>query len=287
MNLVLVDFDDTLVDTGPRFHRARDLLFQRLAREGFEVAEIHRVHHDEVDAEFLDRMGYGPFRLPGSFRETYLRLCAHRGRRPDTGVAEACAALGQGVVGPPPVLPGAMEALRVLAAELPTALYTQASDPDYQLHCVRASGVLAILPEGRVHITERKTPEAFVATMGRFSARDPEQVCMVGNSIRSDVNPALASGARAIHVEREVTWVHDQVEPLVPGVPTVRSFAEAVVLLSGPDLEGTGPDGPGGARGAPLACGAPGAPGAPGARGAPRAPGATRPVPSPSPSSGP
>lgn len=232
MNLVLVDFDDTLVDTGPRFHRARDLLFRRLAREGFDAAEIHRVHHDEVDAEFLSRMGYGPFRLPGSFRETYLRLCAQRGRRPDSGVADACAALGEGVVGPPPVLPGAMEALRRLAAELPTALYTQASDPDYQLHCVRASGVLEILSADRVHITERKTPEAFVATMGRFAAREPDLVCMVGNSIRSDVNPALASGARAIHVERDMAWVHDMVEPLVAGVPTVRSFAEAVVLLS-------------------------------------------------------
>ena len=277
MNLVLVDFDDTLVDTGPRFHRARDLLFRRLAREGFDAAEIHRVHHDEVDAEFLSRMGYGPFRLPGSFRETYLRLCAKRGRRPDPAVADACAALGEGVVGPPPVLPGAMEALRRLAAELPTALYTQASDPDYQLHCVRASGVLDILSLDRVHITERKTPEAFVATMGRFAAREPDRVCMVGNSIRSDVNPALASGARAIHVEREVTWVHDLAEPLVAGVPTVRSFAEAVVLLSqrqrgSVDATGPGPAGPE-ADAVPAAAAAPAsAPAVPAAPAAPAVP---------------
>ena len=273
MNLVLVDFDDTLVDTGPRFHRARDLLFRHLLREGFDAAEIHRVHHDEVDAEFLSRMGYGPFRLPGSFRETYLRLCVQRGRRPDPAVADACAALGEGVVGPPPVLPGAMEALRRLAAELPTALYTQASDPDYQLHCVRASGVLEILSADRVHITERKTPEAFVATMGRFAAREPDRVCMVGNSIRSDVNPALASGARAIHVEREVTWVHDVAEPLVAGVPTVRSFAEAVVLLSQRQ------------RGLAEAAPADAAPAVPAEPAGPSA--ATPPAPSPAPTSGP
>lgn len=231
MNLILVDFDDTLVDTGPRFHQARRDLFARLGCEGFDSGEIHRMHHEEVDAEFLERMGYGPSRLAPSFRETYRRLCARAGRRPDGVVEEVCAALGAAVAGPPPLLGGALEALRRLARVFPTALYTQSADPEYQLHCVRSSGVLEILPLDRVHITARKTPEAFLETMGRFAARDPDRVCMVGNSIRSDVNPALASGARAIHVALDSPWLHDVVEPLRRDVPTVRSFPEAVALL--------------------------------------------------------
>lgn len=233
MQLVLVDFDDTLVDTAPRFQRARAALFDLLAREGFSPEEIHRVHHDEVDAGYLDRMGYGPFRLSPSFRDTYLELCRRNGRRPLATVADACAALGADVAGPPPVLDGALTALRRLSSGLPTALYTQSSDPDYQLHCIRQSGVLEILPEDRVHITARKTAEAFLETMERFAAREPGSVCMVGNSIRSDVNPALQVGARAIHVEQESPWVHDLVEPLSRNVPRVRSFREAVALLMG------------------------------------------------------
>lgn len=231
MQLILVDFDDTLVDTGPRFHQARARLFQLLIREGFHPDEVHRVHHDEVDAEFLDRMGYGPARLGPSFRETYARLCSLNGRRPGSAMAEGCAELGASVAGPPPLLEGALDALRTLARNLPTALYTQSSDPDYQLHCIRASGVLDILPVHRVHITPRKTPEAFLETLGRFQAPEPDRVCMVGNSIRSDVNPALASGARAIHVEVPSPWVHDVVPLLRADVPTVRSFREAVDLL--------------------------------------------------------
>ena len=234
MHLVLVDFDDTLVDTAPRFQRARRELFELLEREGFSSGEIHRVHHDEVDARYLERMGYGPFRLAPSFRDTYVELCRRNDRRPLAGVADACAALGARVPGPPPVLQGALAALQRLSAALPTALYTQSSDPDYQLHCVRASGVTGILPESRIHITERKTPDAFRLTMERFSARRPEAVCMVGNSLRSDVNPALEVGARAIHVEQESPWVHDLVEPLRADVPKVRSFPEAVeILLAG------------------------------------------------------
>jgi len=231
MNLVLVDFDDTLVDTGPRFHQARRDLFELLGEEGFDPGDIHRVHHEEVDAEFLERMGYGPSRLAPSFRETYRRLCARAGRRPHCVLEEVCASLGAAVAGPPPLLGGTLEALRHLSVAFPTALYTQSSDPDYQLHCVRSSGVLDILPADRVHITPRKTPESFLETMGRFSVRDPDRVCMVGNSIRSDVNPALASGARAIHVVVESPWLHDVVEPLRLDVPTVNSFPEAVALL--------------------------------------------------------
>lgn len=242
MQLILVDFDDTLVDTGPRFHQARVRLFQGLVREGFHPDEVHRVHHDEVDAEYLESMGYGPARLAPSFRETYLRLCLRKGRRPDPVAAEGYAALGAAVAGPPPLLDGAMAALRTLAGRLPTALYTQSSDPDYQLHCIRASGILDVLPLHRVHITPRKTPEAFLDTLGRFSATEPDRVCMVGNSIRSDVNPALASGARAIHVEVPSPWVHDVVPLLRGGVPTVRSFREAVELLVRPEHgEGDGP----------------------------------------------
>lgn len=231
MQLVLVDFDDTLVDTAPRFERARSALFALLAREGFPPEEILRVHHEEVDPRHLDRMGYGPFRLPHSFRETYQELCLRHGRRPLDGVAARCAALGNGVAGPPPALEGAMEALRHLVAALPTALYTQSSDPDYQLHCIRSSGVLEVVGQARVHITPRKTAQAFLQTMDRFAAREPSAVCMVGNSIRSDVNPALEAGARAIHVEQESPWIHDVVDLLPGEVPRVRSFREAVALL--------------------------------------------------------
>jgi putative hydrolase of the HAD superfamily len=233
MQLVLVDFDDTLVDTAPRFQRARGALFSLLAGEGFSPGEIHRVHHDEVDAGYLERMGYGPFRLAASFRDTYVELCRRNGRRALATVADACSALGAAVPGPPPVLGGALVALERLASGLPTALYTQSSDPDYQLHCIRASGVLEILRPERVHITPRKTAEAFLETMDRFAAREPRSVCMVGNSIRSDVNPALAVGARAIHVEQENPWIHDLVEPLSNDIPRVRSFREAVGLLMG------------------------------------------------------
>src|SRR5690606_34960851 len=207
LRLVLVDFDDTLVDTAPRFQNARRALFDLMAAEGFDIELARRIHHDEIDREMVDRYGLGPFRLEPSFRETYLRLCELARRAPDPAVVEECVALARDVIGPPPCYDGAIEALERLAACVDTAIYTQAGDPDYQFDCIRRSGVLDVVPADRVRICRRKTVEEFRAALAHFGVADPGAACMVGNSIRADINPALTVGSRAILVEVDDPWV--------------------------------------------------------------------------------
>lgn len=229
--LVLVDFDDTLVDTAPRFQQARRRFFARLQDAGFPLEEILRVHHDEVDPGMIKRYGLGPFRLEPAFRETYLRLCARHRVTPDPVLADECAAIGQGVAGTPPLLEGALEALARLDAALPTILYTQSGNPEYQYRCVAESGVLDIIPPERVRICGRKDAAEFRATVERFGITEPATACMVGNSMRSDINPALANGAGAILVETDDPWEYDLVPPLSEAYITVRSFPHAVEYL--------------------------------------------------------
>lgn len=228
MDLFLVDFDDTLVDTAPRFHAARNGLFALLEDRGFPVPLVEEVHHEDVDPRWLDRMGYGPGRLPHSFAETYELLCLRTGRTPDPGLSARCRQLGLEVAGPPPVFPGSLEALERLARVHPVAIFSQSSEPEYQLRCIRASGAAERVGEDRIRITERKTPESFLEAMGHFGARDPGRVCMIGNSIRSDVNPARIAGAWAIQVDHPAPWHHDLVDPVDPLVPVVSTFADAV-----------------------------------------------------------
>jgi putative hydrolase of the HAD superfamily len=85
--------------------------------------------------------------------------------------------------------------------------------------------------EDRIRVVAAKTPETLRRTMADFGAGDPARVWMVGNSLRSDVNPALAVGANAILVEIDDPWHHDVVEPVHNGFRRVASFAAAVELL--------------------------------------------------------
>ena len=237
ITLVLVDFDDTLVDTAPRFQRARRELFDLLVALGFDEELVRRTHHDEIDPLMRQRFGLGPQRLEHAFRATYEHLCNSAARTLEENIAMRCSMLGKTVAGTPPLLEGALDALRRLASELPTVVYTQAGDSAYQLACIAECGVLEIIERDRIRIAERKTREQFRAVLDEFGITDPGGVWMIGNSMRSDINPALECGANAIFVDVDEPWEFDVVEPIHDGYHTVRTFPEAVDLL----LNGRGP----------------------------------------------
>ncbi len=232
--LVLVDFDDTLVDTAPRFLGARRKLFERLGALGFEHARSHVVHHQEIDPPMRRLHGFGPSRLEHSFRETYRALCAEMGVEEQPEVVTELEALGRAVAGTPPLLGGALDALARLARALPTVLFTQSGDPDYQLGCVRAAGVTDILGAERIRVCGEKTAASFREALEHFGVADPALAWMVGNSMRADVNPALAVGANAILVDVQEPWEWDNVEPIAPDFVRAGSFSDAVdYLLNG------------------------------------------------------
>lgn len=231
--LVLVDFDDTLVETAPAFHGARGALFRKLEEEGFAEEDIRRVHFDEVDPELLKVHGMGPFRMAPSFRETYLRLCTTLGRTADKTVADTCEAFGRDFLGTPKVMDGSLEALEELAAAYPTVVFSQAAQEEYQLGRIRDAGVLEILREDQVRITERKTPDSFRGALLHFGIQDASTAVMIGNSLRSDINPALSVGSEAILVEPYEMWHYDVVPPVSDDFLRFSTFPEAAAHLLG------------------------------------------------------
>ncbi len=52
---------------------------------------------------------------------------------------------------------------------------------------------------------------------------------MVGNSLKSDVLPALAAGAWAVHIPHELTWALEHAEETV-GAPRYRRLARLSAL---------------------------------------------------------
>jgi putative hydrolase of the HAD superfamily len=232
--LALVDFDDTLVETAPAFRRAREALFERLEEVGFAYERARRTHYDEVDPVLLAKHGMGPFRMEASFRQTYVRLCEKDGRSPDPLVEEGCGALGRDFLGKPRVMNGSLGALEALARQVPTAIFSQSAQAEYQVSRIRTSGALRILGEDRVLVVERKTPESFLQALRHFGVQDPVSATMIGNSLRSDINPALVAGAAAILVEPYEMWEYDNVPPVHQGFLRFPSFVDAVKYLSSP-----------------------------------------------------
>jgi putative hydrolase of the HAD superfamily len=231
IDIVLVDFDDTLVDTAPRFQNARRSLLTLMQECGFTEGAAYDMLYHQVDPGMRAQYGLGPRRMEPAFVETYRRLCSAAGVPEDAAIAERCALLGRGCYGPPPAFDGALDALRRLAEVHPTVVYTQSGDLEYQLENVRGAGIVDIVTEERVRVCDRKDATMFRATLESYGVTDPARAWMVGNSMRSDINPALEAGANAILVEAHDPWEYDLVEPVSPRFHRVASFHEAVNLL--------------------------------------------------------
>jgi putative hydrolase of the HAD superfamily len=231
IDLVLVDFDDTLVDTGPRFQNARRSLIRLLTGLGFEEDVARRMLYNDVDPGMRVQYGLGPRRMEPAFIETYRRLCELHGFTLDEDVARQAGELGRACYGPPPAFGGALDALRILSSAHPTVVYTQSGDVEYQVSCVRGAGIIDIVNESRVHVCERKDADTFLRTIQSYGLDNAAAAWMIGNSMRSDINPALEAGANAILVEAHDPWEYDIVEPYADSFHRVPSFPHAVEML--------------------------------------------------------
>lgn len=102
-------------------------------------------------------------------------------------------------------LPGVEQTLRQLREQLDDVrmvCFTKGELQD-QENKLQRSGLLPYFDD--VEITSDKTQREFVA-LCEHQGIHPSELLMVGNSLKSDVAPALAVGAWAIHIPFHVTW---------------------------------------------------------------------------------
>jgi putative hydrolase of the HAD superfamily len=83
-----------------------------------------------------------------------------------------------------------------------------------------------------VEIVSDKTADVYARI---FARHDTAHQMMVGNSVRSDVIPAIEAGAWGVHVPHELTWGYEHADAPV----THRRFREIFTLRELPELVAT------------------------------------------------
>ena len=135
---------------------------------------------------------------------------SHRSLRYDRNLEETCAAIGWATYDDdPPVKPGALEALETLRPRVRLGLVTK-GDFELQSRRLERSGLRHHFDE--VYILSHKTPREFRRILEEQKYR-PERAFMVGDGVRSDINPALKLGMHAVQM-RGQSWEHERVPPL-------------------------------------------------------------------------
>ena len=115
-------------------------------------------------------------------------------------------------------LPGVERTLRQLHGRYTLAVATKGDLLDQQRKLAR-SGLAAHFDH--VEIMSDKRTDDYRRLMHTLRC-PPEAFLMVGNSLRSDVEPVLAAGAWAAHVPFRLTWAHEQTHGGITGHRLLR-----------------------------------------------------------------
>lgn len=224
LNLIF-DADDTLWESNVHFLEAEDEFVAALRKAGCPLDESQiRALVREHELEVIKIHGYGRRPYVVALMKVLQTLSAKMDclRSMSTEVERIGRRL---LTRQCQVRPGVAETLAELVTRHRLILFTK-GQPDEQLAKLKSSQLEGFFSHAEV--APEKDLSAYQALLGLLKL-PLEQTVMIGNSPRSDINPALKAGIRAVYIPHPQTWVHEQEELEVSGdgrVTTVLSFAQ-------------------------------------------------------------
>ena len=211
---LIVDADDTLWENNIYFEKAFDDFFEYLGHSHLSADEVRDVL-DEIEMANARVHGYGSLNYGRNLRQCYERLAerdvCEEDLRTVMGFAERI--LEQ----PMEVIAGVPETLEYLSKRHDLTLFTKGHAEEQKLKIDR-SGLGIYF--GHTAIVKEKDAAAY-ATLAAERGMDPGRSWMIGNSPKSDINPALEAGLNAVFVPHSRTWALEM-QDIRPGAGQLR-----------------------------------------------------------------
>ena len=196
---LIFDADDTLWENNIHFERIIEEFIDFVDHAHLDRAEVRAVI-DEMEHANVVVHGYGARAFARNLRQTFRHLaeCEEDDPRLDTVEQLGLRILEQELE----LIPNVPETLERLGRHHTLYLLTKGQEDEQRLKIER-SGLVDRFAAAIV--VAEKTPAAYHEIVERF-ALDPARTWMIGNSPRSDINPALAAGINAVFIPHPVTW---------------------------------------------------------------------------------
>jgi putative hydrolase of the HAD superfamily len=226
MNLIF-DADDTLWDSNIHFLEAEAAFLEILRVCGVSQLEIRAaIRRHELD--IIAEMGYGrgPY-VRALHRVVRELLPAHH----HDALAIEVERIGTKLLSRHcELLPGVEPTLRELSRRHRLLLFTK-GQPTEQMAKLERAGLRSLF--SRVGIPLEKDATAYSLLLAQAEL-DPARTFMIGNSPRSDINPALRAGLRgAVFIPHPHTWEleHEELELVEERVVTITTFSQLLELF--------------------------------------------------------
>jgi putative hydrolase of the HAD superfamily len=225
---LIFDADDTLWENNIYFESAFTQFCEFLRHSTMTPEEVRGVL-DEIEIANAKIYGYGSKNFARNLAICYQKLAEHHISEHDLATVKqfAYAILEQ----PVELIDGVRETLAELSTRHELTVFTK-GDPDEQRLKIDSSGLApffahaAIVKEKNVHAYRQLAAERGFA---------PECTWMIGNSPKSDINPALAAGLNAVFVPHAQTWrlEREDIPEEHPRLLRVNNIRELRYLFNG------------------------------------------------------
>jgi putative hydrolase of the HAD superfamily len=208
---LLIDADDTLWENNIYFEQAIVRFISFLNHHEFSAEQVREVLND-VERECIVKHGYGLHSFSHALVDTFERLSVN----PVTPELHAQIRSFAHTIADHPLelLPEVSKTLEYLSARHRLILMTKGAALE-QKGKIERSGLKQYF--AATEIVAEKDSAAYHALMERH-ALTCGSTWMIGNSPKSDINPALAAGLHAVFVPHGNTWIleHEEVEAALP-----------------------------------------------------------------------
>jgi putative hydrolase of the HAD superfamily len=202
---LLIDADDTLWENNIFFEKSIEDFITQLEHLGYTREYVRHILN-ETERRNIRQHGYGVRSFRRSLEDTYLKLAGNLARRELVKAIEQMAAELEAT--PPHILEGVPETLAYLAKHNRLILLTK-GEPAEQAAKVERSGLQSYFDA--IEIVLEKTNETYEKMIEQFKIVKTHG-WMVGNSPRSDINPALQAGLNAVFIPHSATWELEKAE---------------------------------------------------------------------------
>jgi putative hydrolase of the HAD superfamily len=208
---LLIDADDTLWENNVYFERAIVRFISFLNHHEFSAEQVREVLN-EVERECIVKHGYGLHSFAHALVDTFKRLSVN----PLTPELRAQITSFAHTVADHPIelLPEVSQTLEYLSARHHLILMTKGAIAE-QTGKIKRSGLKQYF--AATEIVAEKDLAAYLSLVEKHSLTC-DSTWMIGNSPKSDINPALAAGLHAVFVPHGNTWIleHEEVDAASP-----------------------------------------------------------------------
>ena len=197
-----------------------------MSRLGFPKNEVLE-KLDEIDIAHITKQGFAKERYPFSLIKTYHYYIKKAGRKIDPKIEELVAGIGWKVFRQVPErVKGVDEVLNQVKKRFFLILATL-GDPEIQHKKILHSGLKSYF--SAIYVLKHKTIEEYQQILEEHKL-NKEETWIIGNSVRSDLNPGLRLGLNCILIPAS-TWKFEEEKPFSDQYIQINALTEILEYL--------------------------------------------------------